>query len=142
MGSGLDDHVIYVSFNVVSSLVHEAQLDGPLVGGSCVLQPERDHSICVCSKGGDECHFDLVFLLESYLMLARVAVEEGQQDAASRGVDDLIDAWEHEGVLQAVFIEISIIHTHPPFIIILFQYKYRVSEPLGMVHFSNKISRE
>jgi hypothetical protein len=26
-----------------------------------------------------------------------------------------------------VFIEVSIIHTHPPFIIILFQYKYRVS---------------
>jgi hypothetical protein len=33
----------------------------------------------------------------------------------------LIDAWEREGVLRAVFIEISIIHTHPPFIIVLFQ---------------------
>jgi hypothetical protein len=60
-------------------------------------------------------------------MIARVVVEEGEQDAASRRVDDLVDAWERERVLRAVFIEISIIHTHPPFIIILFQYKYRVS---------------
>jgi hypothetical protein len=68
----------------------------------------------------------MVFLLESYLMIARVAVEKGEQDAASRRVDDLVDASELEGVLRAVFIEISIVHTHPPFIIILFQYKYRI----------------
>jgi hypothetical protein len=60
-------------------------------------------------------------------MVARIAVKEGEQDTASHGVDDLDDVWECEGVLRAVFIEISIIHTHPPFIVILFQYKYRVS---------------
>jgi hypothetical protein len=54
-------------------------------------------------------------------MVARVAVEEGEQYTASRRVDDLVDAWEREGVLRAVFIEISIIHTRPPFIIILIQ---------------------
>jgi hypothetical protein len=74
------------------------------------------------SKGGDERSFDLIFLLESYLMVARVAVKEGEQDTASRRVDDLVNAWEREGVLRAVFIEISIIHTHPPSIVILFQY--------------------
>jgi hypothetical protein len=75
----------------------------------------------------DESCFDLVFLLESYLMAARVAVEEGEQDAAGHCVDDLVDAWKSEGVLQALFIKISIIHTHPPFIVIIFQYNYRVS---------------
>jgi hypothetical protein len=63
----------------------------------------------------------MVFFLESYLMVARVAVEEGEQDATNRRVDDLVDVWEHEGVLRAMFIEISIIHTHPPFIVIPFQ---------------------
>jgi hypothetical protein len=29
-------------------------------------------------------------------MVARVAVEEVEQDATSRRVDDLVDAWEHE----------------------------------------------
>jgi hypothetical protein len=33
----------------------------------------------------------------------------------------LVDAWEREGVLRVVFIEINIIRTHPSFIIILFQ---------------------
>jgi hypothetical protein len=54
-------------------------------------------------------------------MVAQVAVQEGEQDAASRRVDDLVDAWERERVLRAVFIEINIIHTHPPLIVILFQ---------------------
>jgi hypothetical protein len=72
-------------------------------------------------KGGDERHFHLIFLFESYLIVARVAVEEGEQDATSRRVDDLVDVWEREGVIRAVFIKISIIHTYPPFIIILFQ---------------------
>jgi hypothetical protein len=78
-------------------LVCEAQLDGPLIGGSYILQPERYCSVSICSKGRDECHFDLVFLLESYLMIAQVAVEKGEQNAASHGVDDLVDAWEREG---------------------------------------------
>jgi hypothetical protein len=53
-------------------------------------------------------------------MVARVAAEEGEQHGAGRGVDNLVDAWEHEGVLRTVFIKISIIHTHPSFIVILF----------------------
>jgi hypothetical protein len=45
-------------------------------------------------------------------MVARVAVEEGEQEATSHRVDDLVDAWEREGVLWAMFIEINIIHTN------------------------------
>jgi hypothetical protein len=48
---------------------------------------------------GDESCFDLIFLLESYLMVARVAVEEGEKDIATYRVNDLVDAWEREGVL-------------------------------------------
>jgi hypothetical protein len=32
-------------------------------------------------------------------MVTRVAVEEREQDAASRRVDDLFNAWEREGIL-------------------------------------------
>jgi hypothetical protein len=53
-------------------------------------------------------------------VVTRVAVKEGEQEAASCRVNDLVNAWEREGILQAVFVEISIIHTHPLFIIILF----------------------
>jgi hypothetical protein len=44
-------------------------------------------------------------------METQVVVEEEEQDAASRGVDDLVDAWEREVVLRTAFIKISIIHT-------------------------------
>jgi hypothetical protein len=54
-------------------------------------------------------------------MVTRVAIKERKQDAASCRVNDLVDAWEREGILRAVFVEISLIHTQPPFIIILFQ---------------------
>jgi hypothetical protein len=90
-----------------------------LIGGSYILQPEGYGCVCICSKGGDErC---LIFFLKSDLVVTRVAVVEGEQDAASHRVDYLVDAWEHEGILHAVLVQISIIHTHPPFIIILFQ---------------------
>jgi hypothetical protein len=96
-------------------------LDGLLIGGTCILQPKGYGCVCICSKEGDERCLDLVFFLESDLVITRVAVEEREQDAASHRGDDLINAWEREGILRAVFVEINVIHTHPPFIIILFQ---------------------
>jgi hypothetical protein len=54
------------------------------------------------------------------MMVTRVAIKEREQDAASHRVNDFVDALEREGVLRLVFVEISVIHTHPPFIIILF----------------------
>jgi hypothetical protein len=96
-------------------------LDGPLIGGSCILQPEGHGGVGICSKGGDKCYLDLVFFLESNLVVTRVAVEESEQDAACRRVDDLVDVWEREGILRTMFVEISVIHTHPPFTIFLFQ---------------------
>jgi hypothetical protein len=63
----------------------------------------------------------LIFFFESNLMVTRVAIKEREHDDARRRVNDLVDAWEREGILRAVFVEINVIHTHPPFIIILFQ---------------------
>jgi hypothetical protein len=54
-------------------------------------------------------------------MVARVAIKEGEEDAASCGIDDLVDVWEREGILRTMPIEISIIHTHPSFTVILFK---------------------
>jgi hypothetical protein len=53
-------------------------------------------------------------------MLTQVAIKEREQEAASHRVNDLVDVWECEGILRAIFVEISVIQRHPPFIIILF----------------------
>jgi hypothetical protein len=74
-------------------------LDGPLIGGSCILQPEGHGCVGICSKGGDEYGLELVFFLENDLAVTRVAVEEREQNAASRRVDDLVDPWEREEIL-------------------------------------------
>jgi hypothetical protein len=70
-----------------------------LIRGSYVLQPEGHNLVGICSKRGDEYCLDLVFFLEGNLMLAQVAIKEGEQDTTGRRVDDLIDAWEPEGIL-------------------------------------------
>jgi hypothetical protein len=53
-------------------------------------------------------------------MLTQVAIKEREQEAASHRVNDLVDVWECEGIRRAIFVEISVIQRHPPFIIILF----------------------
>jgi hypothetical protein len=108
-------------------LISEALLGGSLVGSSCVLQPEGHSYISICTKRGDEHCLDLVFFLEGNLLVARVAIKEGEQNTADCGVNDLVVAWEPKGILRAMLVEISVIHTHPPFFVILFQIKYRVS---------------
>jgi hypothetical protein len=98
-----------------------------LIYSPCVLQPEGHSFVSVCPKQGDEHCLDLVLFLEGDLMVGRVAVKEREQDVASRRVDNFVDAWERERIFRAMSIEIGIIHAHPPFMIILFQKKYRIT---------------
>jgi hypothetical protein len=52
-------------------------------------------------------------------MIARVAIYERQELAADRRVYNLVYMRQAEGVLRAVFVEISIINAHSPFFILL-----------------------
>jgi hypothetical protein len=53
---------------------------------------------------GDERCLDLVFFLEGNLMVARVAIKEGEHDIAGCGVNDLVDAWEPKGILREMLV--------------------------------------
>jgi hypothetical protein len=68
---GLDKVILY--------LVLETVLDGTLVCGPRVLKPERHCHVAVGAKRRDEGHFDLVILVESDLVITRVAIEKEQQ---------------------------------------------------------------
>jgi hypothetical protein len=48
-----------------------------------------------------------------------VAVEEAEQVAARRGVDDLIYPRQPKGVLGAVFVEVSVVDAHPLLVCVL-----------------------
>jgi hypothetical protein len=71
-----------------------------------------------------------------------VEVEEAEQVAARRGVDDLVYPWQPEGVLGAVLVEVGVVDTNSPLVRVLLADKDGVSEPLRMEDFSDEASRE
>jgi hypothetical protein len=71
-----------------------------------------------------------------------VAVEEAEQVAACRGVDDLVYPRQPEGVLGAVLVEVGVVNAHPPLVRVLLADEDGVSETLRMEDFSDEASRE
>jgi hypothetical protein len=54
----------------------------------------------------------------------------------------LINPRQLEGVLGAVFVEVSVVDAHPPLIRVLLADKDRAGEPLRMEDFSDEASHE
>jgi hypothetical protein len=76
---GLYNHIVYIGFDkVIFYFVLETVLDGTLVCGPHILEPERHCRVAVGAERRDEGHFDLVVLVESNLVITRVAIEKGQ----------------------------------------------------------------
>jgi hypothetical protein len=71
-----------------------------------------------------------------------VAVEEVEQVATRRGINDLIYSRQPEGVLGAVLVEVDLVDAHPPLVGVLLVDEDGVGEPLRMEDFSNEASRE
>jgi hypothetical protein len=71
-----------------------------------------------------------------------LAVEEADKVAACRGVDDLINLRQPEGVLGAVLVEVGVVDAHPPLVQVLLADKDGVGEPLRMEDFFDEDSRE
>jgi hypothetical protein len=91
---------------------------------------------------GDERGLLLVFFLDSDLVVLGVAVEEAEQVAARRGVDDLIDPRQPEGVLGVVLVEVGVVDAHPPLVRVLLANEDGVGEPLRVEDFSDEAGRE
>jgi hypothetical protein len=71
-----------------------------------------------------------------------VAIEEAEQVATHRGVDDLVNPRQPEGVLGAVLVEVGVVDADPPLVRVLLADEDGVSEPLRMEGFSDEASRE
>ena len=81
----------------------EAHLDGPLVGRPDVLESEGHGGIAIRTERHDERRLNLVVLLEGYLEIAGVTVEEGEQFIADGRVYNLIYSRQTEGVFRDLF---------------------------------------
>jgi hypothetical protein len=75
-------------------------------------------------------------------VVPKVTVEEAEQVATRRGVDDLIKLRKPKGVLGAVLIEVGVVDAYPPLVRVLLVDEDGVGEPLKMEDFSNDVGRE
>jgi hypothetical protein len=90
---GFHDHIIDVGFDpVILDLISKALLDSTLVCGSRVLKPKRHSHVAGGTERCNEGRLDLIFLVESNLVITRVAIEKGQQLAAGCGINDFVYA--------------------------------------------------
>jgi hypothetical protein len=87
------DHIIDVSFNqIIPDLIGKAVLDSTLVHGSRVFKPKQHSHVAVGAERCNEGRLDLIILVESDLVITRVAIEKGQQLAADCGINDFVYA--------------------------------------------------
>jgi hypothetical protein len=75
-------------------------------------------------------------------VVPRVAVEEAKQVIARRGIDDLVDPRQPEGVLGAVLVEVGVVDAHSLLVRVLLVDEDGVGEPLRMEDFSDEAGRE
>ena len=50
--------------------------------------------------------------------MAGVGVEEGEEIAAGRRIDHLVDPGQRKGILGASLVEVSVIDAHPPLLVL------------------------
>ena len=75
-------------------------------------------------------------------MITRVAIEDGEQNTPSSGVNDSVDTRQSERVFRTVFVEVCVVNTHPPLIVVLLENQYRIRQTLGVIDFFDESSRE
>jgi hypothetical protein len=100
-----------------------------LVCSTRVFQAEGHDLIAVNAIGCDEGYLFFVLFLEFYLVVTKISVQEGKACAARRGVDDLIDSRQWEGILRTIFIECSVINTYMKYICVLLGDQYWIGNP-------------
>jgi hypothetical protein len=90
---GFHDHIIDVGFDqIISDLISKTVLDSTLVCGPNVLNPKQHSYVAIGAERCNKGCLDLIVLVESDLVITRVAIEKGQQLVAGRGINDFVNA--------------------------------------------------
>jgi hypothetical protein len=75
---GLDDHIVYISLEVLPDLGLQALLNCLLVCCSSVFQAKGHDLVAIDAMRSYECCFVFIVRMQGYLMIPRVAVEESK----------------------------------------------------------------
>ena len=125
LGSGgFYQHVIYVHLHSCAYFLLEHPVYQPLIGGSCVLESERHHTVTISSLRYDERGLFLVVWVHTDLVVAGEGIHETEEFMACSGEHDEVDPRQREGVLWARFVYVSEVDTEPPLAVCFFDEYY------------------
>ena len=133
---GLYQHVIYVHLHGCSYLLLEHPVHQPLIGSSCVLEPERHHTITIGSLRYEERGLFLVVWVHTDLVIAGEGVHKTEQFMAGCGIYDEVDPRQRETVLWACSIDVSEVDAESSFAVFFFD-EHDVGQPFRIFYLSN-----
>src|ERR1044072_7858208 len=122
-------HVVDVDLYLVMDHVMKQCHHSTLISGACVLQSKRHNLVAesapLCNKSSllhvFGSHFDLIITGET--------IHEGENLMLSGVVNQNINMRKWKIVFWTCFVQISVIHTHPYFAILL-RYRHHICNPL------------
>ena len=134
---GFYQHVIYVHLHSCAYLLLEHPVHQPLIGSSCILEPERHHTITIGSLRCDERGLLLVVWVHTDLVVAGEGIHKTKEFMAGYGVYDEVYPRQRETVLWTCFVDVSEVDTKLPLAICFFN-EYDVGQPLKILYFPNR----
>src|SRR3954470_22193942 len=126
---------------ITSNLLVKAILYTPLIGRLGTLEPKGHRHIAEGSKGSDERRLLLVLNCHFDLMITGICIQKDQTLATRRSINNLINTGEGKRICWTSFVEIYVVHTHTPTVVLL-KHQHRISQPLRMEYFNDKSSRQ
>ena len=134
---GFYQHIIYVHLHSCAYLLLEHPVHQPLIGSSCILEPEWHHTMTIGSLSCEERGLFLVVLVHADMIVAGEGIHETEEFMAGCGVYDEVYSRQRETVLWTCFVDVSEVDTESPLSIFFFD-EYDVGQPLRILYLPDR----
>ena len=119
-------NIIHISLNIAPNLFMKTILNTALMSRICTLEPKRHGHIAEGSKGSYETSLLLVLNCHFDMMVTRIRIHKTQTVTTRRSINNLINMRESKGINWTGLVQVCVIHTHTPSVILL-KNQHRIS---------------
>src|ERR1041385_8501928 len=95
-----------------------------LISRAAIFQAEGHGNVAISPEWGDKSCFNLIVYIKLNLVIACCGIQKAQELTASRRVNHLIDTGKCKRILGAGIIQASVIYTHAPSSILLWNQNW------------------
>ena len=134
---GFYQQIIYVHLHSCAYMLLEHPVHQPLIGSSCILEPERHHTIIIGSLRCHERGLFLVVWVHADLIVAGEGIHETKEFMAGCGIYDEVYPRQRKIVLWTCFVDVSEVDTKSPLSICFFD-EYDVGQPLRILYLPDR----